>query len=708
MNHYVPLWKAEQVDAGKYEKLMADTENEIQSLETVLKIHASKKGPLHNSLRESTSERLQMVHNWKDLQEWLWNGGGFVPGEVPADGNCAIWSLLSLQKDNPQLVASEHVEECQKIRSEIADLWPQVCEDQMWQFLFHRLLQQIPVPEEQRTADSAPKVKKEPVATPKTKGRKRKPVSVDLTSPLPKEGEQKMSKKAVEVVGSQRPACELKKLDTPFDFPPMPGEKDSEEEGLKKKLENVADLDGSPKKTTRSKKGRKRKEQDEAEKPEETVKPGRKRTCKKKEKSDLEMQKDVVHTYLSSLGITWWSHQRFHGSSHANGADKCKEFASFPTLFLEGKMPQCVTCLQNLNEKGFDLEELKTCLQEAQEDSTLSAGMKRWIDLQRELGVEDTEIEKGPELSSCTDIVLYVPPPPAEEQQIVPAQVPSDDPRDIEAIFRRNPFLQLLPENSHDKKVPIRCLACKSKSQPLGKVFEALNLRSKRTIQNFVTQHCTRPRHLENLAEWVKQQKQGKGKDMKPEKKQSQTSTVQCQGLSLTNGEERFKHFRFELLQWARLIKLSTVFGKHKYVFNINTEELTLFHEDCQKVIRVPQDQEGDMSQHLCAKCNDWKLGNTATQSAIRFSIKYWAVKLLQARLFKSEEVVNSIIEDMKSRSLYKIHPSKVDEVVGWNLADLQKNLRSSWLKMRKDTFTPQLNDFLEEAVRCSVLLFIE
>ena len=119
MNHYVPLWKAEEVDGRKHEKLMADTENEIKSLEAVLEIHSGKKGLMQECVRESTADRLQLVHNWKELQEWLWNGGGFVPGEVPADGNCAIWSLLSLQHDNPQLVASEHVEECQKMRLEI-------------------------------------------------------------------------------------------------------------------------------------------------------------------------------------------------------------------------------------------------------------------------------------------------------------------------------------------------------------------------------------------------------------------------------------------------------------------------------------------------------------------------------------------------------------------------------------------------------------
>ena len=685
---------------------MADTENEIKSLETVLEIHATKKGLMQDCLRESTADRLQIVHNWKELQEWLWNGGGFVPGEVPADGNCAIWSLLSLQHDNPQLVASEHVEECQKMRSEISKLWPMAWEDEMWQFIFHKLVYEISLPENQ--ADSPPpQVKTEPKATPKAK--KRKPVFVDLTSPSKEDGEQKKPKNAVEVVGAQRPASQLKQHDTPFEFPPMPGEKDSEEKGeengkeknLKKQLESVPDLDGSPKKPRKSRKRKNQKEQ-ETENPEEATKPCRKRTCKKKEKTDLERRRDVVHTYLASLGITWSSHQRFHGS--AGGADKCKEFASFPTLFLDGLMPKCVICLQNLKEKGFDLKALQTHLQEVTEN--FSAGMKRWRELQQELGVEvepeelETEQPKVP--SSCTDIVPYVS-QPAEEQQIIPAAAQDsqeDRKEDVQEIFRRNPFLQLLPENTHDKKVPIRCLACKSKGQPLGKVFEALNLRSKRTVLNFVTQHCIRPRHLENLAEWMKQQK-GLGKDGEEKQKVSQNEMIQCEGLSLTNGEDRFRHFRFELLQWARLIKLSTVFGKHRYVFNMATEELTLFHEDCERVISVPKNQEEDVPR-ICAKCDDWKLGNTAAQSAIRFSIKYWAVKLLQARLFKSEEVVNSIIEDMKSRSLYKIHPCKVDEVLGWNVADLQKNLRSSWLKMRKDTFTPLLTDFLEEAVRCS------
>ena len=283
----------------------------------------------------------------------------------------------------------------------------------------------------------------------------------------------------------------------------------------------------------------------------------------------------------------------------------------------------------------------------------------------------------------CTDIVPFVEPDPDQRE-------------DALDVIRRHPFLQLLPLRTHDKRVPIRCLACRSRKQRKGKVFEGHTLDSAKTLRHFVDQHCVRPNHLSNLAKWVKARR-----GYQDAKTEVRPQTVSCEGLSLTNGEERFKPFRAELLHWARMIKLSAVFGKHKYTFNNAAEELTVFHEDCQKVVSW-QPQAGEQSRPVCDKCNDWRLGSTATTSAIRFALKFWAARLLQAKLFKSQEEVQRLIEEMKDRPMYKIHPTKVNEILQWDLVKLQTTTRSSWLNVRRDGFTPQLKAWVDENVRCS------
>ena len=628
-------------------------------------------------------------------QDWLWNGGGFAASEVDADGNCALWSLLSLKHGDPFLVHEKHAEECKELRLLIASHWPHVSDSRLWQFLFTKLLT---IPLNQPQAPSV-EVKSGPVSEPVSmpKYQKRKAAAQDLPQADSSDDENDLlssmippaPQKGVSVVGAARPACKPKKsAASPFEVPPMAAEAPSEKQTLREKLQSVPDLDGSPRKAKRKRRKKSTAEGD-GQPAEEDSKKGRKRTCKKKQETEDHRKLDAVHSYLASKEIDFLKCQRYHSVS---GGGKCKQFAKWPQQFLEGQMPECTLCVSMLKHHGFVLEELQSLVKEAAENVGFSASKMRWKELQKQLE-EDTEAKPAPPPE--------VSPDDGPDQ---PAEKPETD--GVMELLLQNPFLRMEPLGTCQKRVPIRCLACKTAKQPKGKVFEGHSATSATTLNNFIEQHCVRQGHLTNLAAWVRRRKlpEEEVKQSQPERQQ----LTACEGLSLTNMEPRLQPFRMELLEWAGLNKLSSAFGRHRYKLDNAAEDLTVFHEECEKIIPKRADHVpggvGENAQHrpICEKCRDWRLGSPALASAIRFSIKYWAVKLLQAKLFKSEEVVQSMIEDMKGRSLYKLHPSKVDEVLGWNLPKLQQQMRKSWLKVRRDSFTPQLHRFMEDTVRCS------
>ena len=415
----------ERLKEGYHDRLVQQATNEFTSLKSVLEIENGP-GILHQSLRETAAQRMEALSNWKQLQDWLWHGGGLVGAEVPAEGNCSIWSLLSLFHDDPFLVVDNLKDECQSLRLKIANCWPQVSEDKIWQELFVRLLNDIPI--------QSAKVKTEPAA-PKRKGKKQKTVFVDLTTP-PRDS--KKSSKTAEVVGSQRPALKVKGTDaSPFETPPIqrcaeeaakkleakqskkagkeeaqkpskkrstskeatekPSKKRSTSkeatekkaggaQNLKERLEAIPELESEPKKPKKKNKKLKKIQQPDEEDA-ETKQERRKRSCKTKVWTPHNWKIEAAQTYLASKDVTWSDAQHFHAQAAPDGSSKCRTFKSLPEMLLKGEMPECQQCLAVLQERNVVIEDLRAYC-EAQEESGVLAGKKRWMELEKELGAD--------------------------------------------------------------------------------------------------------------------------------------------------------------------------------------------------------------------------------------------------------------------------------------------------------------------------------
>ena len=96
----------------------------------------------------------------------------------------------------------------------------------------------------------------------------------------------------------------------------------------------------------------------------------------------------------------------------------------------------------------------------------------------------------------------------------------------------------------------------------------------------------------------------------------------------------------------------------------------------------------------------DPRLADNALRSALRLNLKYYAARILEARLFKSPERLIEVQDQMKSTKMYKMNPKSVDDVVTDDTVRLQKWVRQSFLKSAPELHTPLFQQFIDVTVR--------
>lgn len=252
--------------------------------------------------------------------------------------------------------------------------------------------------------------------------------------------------------------------------------------------------------------------------------------------------------------------------------------------------------------------------------------------------------------------------------------------------------LHLLAEGAFDKRVPIRCRVCRSRSQVDGKVFEGHSLKYS-VLHHFIKQHCKSASHVAGLARYVSERQAGTDTLSDPQPLQGDASTlVPCQGFSLTHGATSVMAADFAL--WAKFVKFNNL-QKHVYKFDLGAEELVVMHQSCFKFVTPPEDG----GRPVCQKCSDKELARAAIRGASRMVMKYWLSQVLQGRLFKSGEFVDSAIAEFKSTGTYTLNRKKCEEILQLSNGDLQKYLRQSWNKTRHDSGTDLMHTFRETLV---------
>lgn len=713
----MPVWTEDELaEMGlPKQKILDEIEQEETSLKSILASLKSKMGgAIAASITTETERRLKQIENFRKLQSWL-SPLRLVACEVPGDGNCGAWTLLSFEKRDPRAVTEELKEEVHRLRLAIADEWEIAATNSFWQSTFGTFSLWLGVANRKRNTDSDSKVKSEEKFAkhePRTPPRIPKPFlegPIDLCTP-PKEPD------PVRVIGAARGAVKAQpSRRVKFGAWQRHAQKNGARKRLQECMEDVLDeLDGTgggkeqdpqPKKKARYRRGevkspvRKRKKSSKPVKNEETgemeqpPRKKRKRLHRTRVRTCEEKQMLAVKSYLGSIGLTWLSSQSFHSRFGPSG--RCGDFTLLQQKLVNGELPTCPTCVQMLNLKKFSMEECQRLISEAEKPDAASPSFSRLKEIIAELGSSDfpdKNVETIQDVAGDVANVAGEVPDSGDQLALVPyvdgnaPQNESDAPpkkirenlvgddrlNSIIQELKQDGFLQVLPRDSHDKRIPIRCKACRSKRQPLGKIFEC-HMPTVNCVRSFIRQHCRGQSHLASVRRLL----EGKGLEEEiAEPLQDKPSTapcVPCQGYSLTHGPDRSSRWREEMIRWARFNDLSKGPVKHVYTHRMSENELVIHHEQCDG--QLPDRSDG--TRHVCSKCWDSALRDTAFKSALRFSHKYWAAVVCKAHLFQGEAAVDELMKDLEETEFWKTQKQKLAKLFA-DPAALQTKVRQA------------------------------
>lgn len=364
------------------DQILLAHDNEISTLQSLMK-QKHQKGRARSFLSETMLEnmecRIQQVEALKKLQDWL-ASEDLIAGEVPTDGNCGVWSILSLQKNEPLLSTSKMSEEAHSLRLEISTSWRELASNRAWQQFYVQLFSiwdKDGDEDEDSPAERPCKAEKQEPQSP----RKLKKLKgcIDLITPpksssAPKRLVVADGDKPQSVYPSKRP------LPNPTVSSEPCGEASADPECQQKKKkrsknlkESVADLlesinqewieEKEKMSKRKSKEDENQKEQEEAATP--APKKRRRRLCKVKQKTDEDRKLAAAKTYLGTLGITW----QFSQSYHCRFSNvRCGEFTLLQRKLINGEEPHCSACQAMLKIKSFVAEDLQVLIKSALEE----------------------------------------------------------------------------------------------------------------------------------------------------------------------------------------------------------------------------------------------------------------------------------------------------------------------------------------------------
>ena len=442
-------------------------------------------------------------------------------------------------------------------------------------------------------------------------------------------------------------------------------------------------------------------EQDEENEGESIPRPRRRRhrsshyrrTCKKKMLSIEDKKVAAVREYLARLGITWQKSQMYHNRNPVTAdAGQCRDqngFTELQTRLSNSQMPSCLTCFGLLTDCGFKLEQLEEELATCERGDLLSPCSK----LRRCFEESGMEEQQPRDFAACLNPSPEEEGPEQEKSGDEPVQ--ADEQVDIWQIVKEMRCLQVLERDTHGKRNPVRCLACKSKKQREGKIFE-IPVRSKKNIDFYVKQHCRTSKHIASVQNWIRQHGSAPDDDNDDSNNDEQPpEKVPCVGFSLTNPGTKVSEMAEELRLWARNTNLISRLTQHEYVWKLATEELIVFNKKCLKIVQKTPGKE----KNICSACHDHTIIKTAIKNATRFAHKHWAARILHARLFRSEQAAAELEKEFKQTNFFNARRETMEQLLEKSKADLQIWVRKGWAKMPKEQINPTLQNFMNTIV---------
>ena len=618
--------------------------------------------------------------------------------EVPADGNCLVWSMRYL------LLGPDHVKKCRKteadneqkqLRDQLGNLWEDVKTDQLWQMLFA-----IFCPEHAR-GSSAPDVKNEILITPTKKRKAFAPGEpIDLLTPeQTKQGAEftpprpthpaKRKGLRVEQIGDAKPVpfAQKEAPTTPTLSRPAPKSDSSKPVSLGTFLEqtcpdlqdlfhkvhmqipNAANPDShvhqqvddfaNPEKIDASM------FEDEKDVSNKRKRVEHERRFKSRVKTAAEVRQERMNVWFASQQLTYHAWLTSHRKAcRVQKASICPAgtWSLFKDNIAKGVTPKCQVCTVLLSSHGVTSAKLEEHI-----SGETQAAQAREEKSNGEEGLPDTgqktDGDDGEELSEYEKCVQYV-----------------------------TKFSDMIDLIEDDGKLKYKCKICITRNQSEGKVNKLGSKPVLKTVKYYLQQHFNCATHVAKLKELEERQK---------DTNTGPTVTKTCPGYCVSDPSspghlstyiEEFKLY----LNHSCLTNRAT---KHKYWCDMTSDQWFVRHSMCPSEFEIPVEDVQEDAPTICPKCTSLGDSRALVRGCIRFATKYHAAILLRNRLFGSEEDLKESLAAVEASTFFLRQKKCWEDIVALPNIELQKFVRQCWTHVVAEEQTKSTHTFLMSVV---------
>ena len=613
-----------------------------------------------------------VVFNWEKIAKRSWKprllnlvrlrklchkeGVAFYP--VPADGNCLAWSLRMLLMGIPHCEKAsqgDEKREMRTVRQMMKNLWIAHKDSETWQVIFKCLCHDFIKSCEKPPPPKPVSVKKEPNlhAKPMIDGSAR----VDLLTP-PRPELPKNKKRGVQFVGKREPAPGFKRkeedaiTETQFKLP-GPLQKPQAPDPEKSLL-----VDNQLIPHQNFQEEEKEKEKDELELSDDE--PLRKkryvhRSCKRRIPSSAEKLQNLLTNFLASLGITYLDFlNRHREKGGCRKAENCKNggFVCFKQILMDKnfkeKLTDCETCDLIIEEFRITTEMVEGAIAKANEPEAEAASDE---DV-KEPAEKKEKLSEDEERAKCLEYLKQH----ADEIEVI-----------------------CLPKN----KLAYKCLICRSRTQPEGKVNQ-LGLARIANVEHSLKQHLASSTHLKNRSEVSR-------RNLPETDHAAGGQAVSCRGYLVGSEETHGSLYLYEeeFKLWMHYSSLD-VQSVHKYWCNFSEGHAFIKHKNCTNRPRP--------RSLACPPCLQLGEARSIQRQVLRFISKYYAALLLNRRLFHAQEETERLVEQI-SQTSWATRQQSWSELLAMSNSQLQSWVRKSFQTIPNDLKSEKLTVFVQTTV---------
>ena len=347
-------------------------------------------------------------------------------------------------------------------------------------------------------------------------------------------------------------------------------------------------------------------------------------------------------------------------------------YQNLQILVLENKPVSCQICQRMLQKFQFNRDDLEKVIQACLRGERQVSCRNYHVPKDAVEKIEEPEDEEDVTLDVLTQKA------PATKRRKKTKMDPEAEREAIQKWIDDLGCFKLLPPGTYGKKVPYRCLLCKTPQWPNGFVGEADCVKLD-SIQYFLGKHMTCRRHRQESAKEIVS-------DVREE--------AVCTGISLDDPEcsGLLYEFREEVALWIDLSNLD-VYARHQYQ-KTKKESWIIKASQCIGCY----DTSARQPAGACKECLKMTTRSGIVKNVLRFMRKYWVAHLLNVKLFSGQKVFDEYLAKVKETNLYQAYRPYFDTHLSYTTWQMQQFVSVSFLS--DNWVGPSLQSFIDTMVR--------